>query len=26
LTLLTTDKDFIHAAAHMPLRLWKAGP
>lgn len=25
LTLLTTDKDFIHAAAHMPLRLWKSG-
>jgi predicted nucleic acid-binding protein len=23
LPLLTTDKDFIHAAAHCPLRLWK---
>ena len=23
LTLLTTDKDFIHAAAHCPLRVWK---
>lgn len=23
LTLLTTDKDFIHVAAHSPLRLWK---
>ena len=23
LPLLTTDKDFIHAAAHSPLRLWK---
>ena len=23
LTLLTTDKDFVHAAAHCPLRLWK---
>lgn len=24
LTLLTTDKDFSHAAAHCPLQLWKA--
>lgn len=23
LTLLTTDKDFVHVAAHCPLRLWK---
>lgn len=23
LTLLTTDKDFVHAASHCPLRLWK---
>ena len=23
LTLLTTDKDFVHVAAHSPLRLWK---
>lgn len=23
LTLLTTDKDFVHAAAHCPLRIWK---
>lgn len=23
LPFLTTDKDFIHAAAHCPLRLWK---
>ena len=22
-TLLTTDRDFTHAAAHVPLRLWK---
>jgi predicted nucleic acid-binding protein len=29
LTLLTTDKDFLRAAAHCPLRLWRgkgAGP
>lgn len=24
LTLLTTDRDFIHAARHCPLRVWKA--
>lgn len=24
LTLLTTDEDFVHAAAHLPLRLWAA--
>ena len=24
LTLLTTDQDFVHAAAHLPLRLWAA--
>ena len=23
LTLLTTDKDFFHAASHCPLRVWK---
>jgi len=23
LTLLTTDKDFVHVAAHCPLQLWK---
>ena len=23
LTLLTTDKDFVHVASHCPLRLWK---
>ena len=23
LTLLTTDKDFVHAASHCPLRMWK---
>ncbi len=23
LTLLTTDQDFVHAASHCPLRLWK---
>ena len=23
LTLLTTDKDFVHAAAHCPLKVWK---
>ena len=23
LTLLTTDKDFIHAASHCPLKVWK---
>ena len=23
LTLLTTDKDFVHVASHFPLRLWK---
>ncbi len=23
LTLLTTDNDFIHAASHCPLRVWK---
>ena len=23
LTLLATDKDFVHAASHCPLRLWK---
>jgi hypothetical protein len=23
LTLLTTDRDFVHAAAHCPLRVWK---
>ena len=23
LTLLTTDKDFVHVASHVPLRLWK---
>ena len=23
LTLLTTDNDFVHAAAHCPLRVWK---
>ncbi|MCM2329454.1 MAG: PIN domain-containing protein [Lysobacter sp.] len=25
LMLLTTDKDFVHVAAHSPLRLWKTG-
>lgn len=25
LTLLTADNDFIHAAAHCPLRVWSAG-
>jgi predicted nucleic acid-binding protein len=25
LTLLTTDKDFIQAASHSPLRVWKPG-
>jgi predicted nucleic acid-binding protein len=25
LALLTTDQDFVHASAHLPLRLW-AGP
>ncbi len=25
LTLLTTDKDFTHAARHCPLRVWPAG-
>lgn len=25
LTLLTTDRDFTHAAQHIPLRLWTAG-
>ncbi len=24
LTLLTTDKDFVHVAAHCPLRVWKS--
>jgi len=24
LTMLTTDNDFVHAAEHCPLRLWKA--
>lgn len=24
LTLLTTDQDFLHAAAHCPLRVWSA--
>lgn len=24
LTLLTTDQDFVHAARHVPLRLWSA--
>ena len=24
LTLLTTDQDFTHAAAHIPLRVWRA--
>ena len=23
LTLLTTDRDFVHVASHCPLRLWK---
>jgi predicted nucleic acid-binding protein len=23
LTLLSTDKDFVHAAQHVPLRLWR---
>ena len=23
LTLLSTDKDFMHASAHMPFRLWR---
>ena len=23
LTLLTTDNDFVHAAAHCPLKIWK---
>jgi predicted nucleic acid-binding protein len=23
LTLLTTDKDFVHAASHCPLKVWK---
>lgn len=23
LTLLSTDKDFVHAAEHVPLRLWR---
>jgi hypothetical protein len=23
LTLLTTDDDFIHAAGHCPLKVWK---
>ena len=23
LTLLTTDKDFVHAATHCPLKVWK---
>lgn len=22
-TLLTTDRDFVHAARHIPLRLWR---
>lgn len=26
LTLLTTDKDFTHAAKHCPLRVWPAKP
>lgn len=26
LTLLTTDKDFTHAAAHCPLQLWQRPP
>lgn len=26
LTLLTTDRDFVQAAAHCPLRLWKPPP
>ena len=26
LTLLTTDHDFAHAARHIPLRVWIAGP
>jgi hypothetical protein len=25
MTMLTSDKDFVHIAAHTPLRLWKAG-
>ncbi len=25
LTLLTTDRDFVHAAQHAPLRLWTGG-
>lgn len=24
LTLLTTDKDFVHAAKHVPVKLWQA--
>jgi hypothetical protein len=26
LTLLTTDRDFTHAARHCPLRVWSAAP
>ncbi|MDT8440011.1 MAG: PIN domain-containing protein, partial [Wenzhouxiangellaceae bacterium] len=25
LTLLTTDRDFCHAARHLPLRVWSGG-
>lgn len=25
MTLLTTDRDFVHAARHVPLRLWTPG-
>jgi predicted nucleic acid-binding protein len=25
LTMLTTDRDFVHMAAHVPLRVWGAG-
>jgi len=26
LTLLTTDNDFVHAASHCPLQVWKRDP
>ena len=26
LTLLTTDRDFVNAARHIPRRVWTAGP
>jgi predicted nucleic acid-binding protein len=24
LTLLTTDRDFVHSAKHVPVKLWRA--